>query len=87
MPEEFLGEVVGDLGARGGRIEIIDSRGGAQVIAAEVHLARMLGYATFLRSKTQGRATYTMKFKGYVEAGPSQDPDDNEPVSMRMRVA
>jgi elongation factor G len=64
-PEEFLGEVMGDLSGRRGRIQGMDSRAGAQVITAHVPLAQMFGYATDLRSKTQGRATYTMQFSHY----------------------
>jgi elongation factor G len=68
-PEEFMGDVIGDLSARRGRIQKIEARGNTQVIAAEVPLAHMFGYATDLRSKTQGRATYTMQFDHY-EAAP-----------------
>jgi len=64
-PEEFLGEVIGDLNARRGRILGIDVRPAAQVIRAEVPLATMFGYATDLRSLTQGRATYIMQFSRY----------------------
>ncbi len=64
-PEPFLGDVVGDLNARRGQIEGIDPRSGGQVIAATVPLAEMFGYATDLRSKTQGRATYSMEFSHY----------------------
>jgi elongation factor G len=64
-PEEFMGEVIGDLGARRGKILSMESRIGTNVIAAEVPLAEMFGYATDLRSITQGRATYTMKFAHY----------------------
>jgi elongation factor G len=65
VPEEFMGEVMGDINSRRGRIQGMDSRAGAQVIAAQVPLAQMFGYATDLRSKTQGRATYTMQFAHY----------------------
>lgn len=64
-PEEFLGEVIGDLNSRRGRILGIEARPAAQVIQAEVPLAEMFGYATDLRSLTQGRATYTMQFARY----------------------
>ncbi len=64
-PEPFLGDVVGDLNARRGQIEGIDPRSGGQVIRALVPLAEMFGYATDLRSKTQGRATYSMEFSHY----------------------
>ncbi|HWC33046.1 MAG TPA: elongation factor G [Actinomycetota bacterium] len=66
-PEQFMGDVIGDLTARRGRIERMDQRGGSQTIRAHVPLAEMFGYATDLRSKTQGRATYTMQFHSYQE--------------------
>lgn len=65
VPEEFLGEVIGDLNARRGRVVGIDTRPAARVVRAEVPLAMMFGYATDLRSATQGRATYTMQFARY----------------------
>ena len=65
VPEEFMGEVMGDINSRRGRIQGMDARAGAQVINAQVPLAQMFGYATDLRSKTQGRATYTMQFAHY----------------------
>jgi len=68
-PEEFLGDVIGDLSSRRGRILKIEARGNTQVIASHVPLALMFGYATDLRSKTQGRATYTMQF-GHYEPAP-----------------
>ncbi|HYB89927.1 MAG TPA: elongation factor G [Candidatus Binataceae bacterium] len=64
-PEEFMGEVIGDLNARRGKILSMESRAGAQVIEARVPLAAMFGYATRLRSITQGRANYTMQFGAY----------------------
>ncbi len=67
-PEEFLGDVIGDLSSRRGRIQKIEARGNTQVIASNVPLALMFGYATDLRSKTQGRATYTMQFDHYEPA-------------------
>jgi elongation factor G len=70
VPEEFMGEVMGDIASRRGRIQGNDSRAGAQIITAHVPLAQMFGYATDLRSKTQGRATYTMQFAHY-EAVPA----------------
>ncbi|HZQ75840.1 MAG TPA: elongation factor G [Acidimicrobiia bacterium] len=66
-PEDFLGDVVGDLSSRRGRVEGISLRGNARVIAAFVPLAEMFGYATDLRSKTQGRAAYTMQFAAYEQ--------------------
>lgn len=65
VSEEFLGEVIGDLNARRGRVVGIDTRPAARVVRAEVPLATMFGYATDLRSATQGRATYTMQFARY----------------------
>jgi elongation factor G len=65
--EEYMGDVIGDLNARRGRIEEIERRGNAQVIHAYVPLAEMFGYATDLRSRTQGRGTYTMQFSHYEE--------------------
>jgi elongation factor G len=67
-PEEFMGDVIGDLSSRRGRIQKIEARGNTQVIASHVPLALMFGYATDLRSKTQGRATYTMQFDHYEPA-------------------
>ncbi len=64
-PQEFMGEVIGDLNGRRGKILDMENRAGAQVIEARVPLATMFGYATRLRSMTQGRATYTMQFGAY----------------------
>ena len=66
-PQEFMGEVIGDLNARRGKILDMESRAGAQVIEARVPLATMFGYATRLRSITQGRANYTMQFGAYEQ--------------------
>jgi elongation factor G len=66
-PSEFMGDVMGDLNARRGHIEGMEPRGNAQVITATVPLSTMFGYATDLRSMTQGRAVYTMQFKHYAE--------------------
>jgi elongation factor G len=66
-PEEYMGDVIGDLNARRGKIQNIERRGNVQVIKALTPLAEMFGYATDLRSKTQGRATYTMQFSQYDE--------------------
>lgn len=66
-PEEYMGEVIGDLNSRRGKIQTMNQRGKAQVIKAQVPLSEMFGYATDLRSKTQGRATYTMQFAHYDE--------------------
>jgi elongation factor G len=74
-PEDFLGDVVGDLSGRRGRVEGIDMRGNARVVSALVPLAEMFGYATDLRSRTQGRAAYTMQFASYepVSASVSEE--------------
>ena len=66
-PEEYMGDVMGDLNSRRGKIQSMEKRGNAQVIRAEVPLSEMFGYATDLRSKTQGRATYTMQFAHYED--------------------
>ena len=66
-PEEYLGDVMGDLNSRRGRVEGLEPRGNAQAIKARVPLATMFGYATDLRSTTQGRATFTMQFDRYEE--------------------
>jgi elongation factor G len=66
-PEEYLGDVMGDLNARRGHVEGLEPRGNAQVIKARVPLATMFGYATALRSTTQGRATFTMQFDKYEQ--------------------
>ena len=66
-PEEYMGDVIGDLNGRRGRVGEMDDRGNSKVIKAVVPLAEMFGYATDLRSKTQGRATYTMQFRAYEE--------------------
>jgi elongation factor G len=66
-PEEYMGDVIGDLSGRRGRIETMDQRGQDRIVKAQVPLAEMFGYATELRSRTQGRATYTMQFNSYQE--------------------
>jgi elongation factor G len=66
-PEDYLGDVIGDLNSRRGRVEGLEPRGNAQVVRARVPLATMFGYATDLRSMTQGRATFTMQFDRYEE--------------------
>jgi elongation factor G len=70
-PEDFLGEVIGDLSRRRGRIEGQERRGNALVVTARVPLSEMFGYATDLRSNTQGRANYTMQFESYEEVPPN----------------
>ncbi|MDA8040655.1 MAG: elongation factor G [Actinomycetota bacterium] len=66
-PEDYLGDVIGDLSSRRGRVEGMEQRGSSQVVRAQVPLSDMFGYATDLRSRTQGRATYTMQFDSYQE--------------------
>src|SRR5215218_3817301 len=66
-PEEYMGDVMGDLSSRRGRIGGMEARGNTQVIKAQVPLSEMFGYSTDLRSRTQGRATYTMQFHSYQE--------------------
>lgn len=65
VPENYMGDVIGDLNGRRGRVQNMTARAGAQVVSAQVPLANMFGYATDLRSRTQGRATYTMQFAHY----------------------
>jgi elongation factor G len=69
-PQEFMGDVIGDISSRRGKILEMENRAGAQVISARVPLATMFGYATRLRSLTQGRATYTMQFAVYEPVPP-----------------
>jgi elongation factor G len=71
VPEDFLGDVIGDLSRRRGRIEGQERRGNALAVTARVPLSEMFGYATDLRSNTQGRATYTMQFECYEEVPPN----------------
>jgi elongation factor G len=70
-PEDFLGDVIGDLSRRRGRVEGQERRGNALAVTARVPLSEMFGYATDLRSNTQGRATYTMQFDAYEEVPPN----------------
>jgi elongation factor G len=70
-PEEFLGDVIGDLSRRRGRVEGQERRGNALAVTGRAPLSEMFGYATDLRSNTQGRATYTMQFEGYEEVPPN----------------
>jgi elongation factor G len=68
VPKDYLGDVMGDLASRRGRIQAQEDRGGTQIISARVPLSDMFGYATELRSRTQGRATYSMHFDRYEQA-------------------
>ncbi len=83
-PEEYLGDVIGDLNARRGRVEEMDLRLGTRIIRAFVPLAEMFGYATALRSLTQGRATYTMHFWRYDEV--PKNIADEVIIKVRGRV-
>jgi elongation factor G len=67
LPKEYAGTVNGDLNSRRGRIEGMEERPGTQIVSALVPLSNMFGYSTELRSRTQGRATYTMHFDHYEE--------------------
>jgi len=71
VPKDYMGDVMGDLASRRGRIQSQEDRGGTQIINARVPLSEMFGYATDLRSRTQGRATYSMHFDRYEQAPPS----------------
>jgi elongation factor G len=66
-PEDYMGDVIGDLSSRRGKVEGMEQRGTSHVVGAQVPLSEMFGYATDLRSRTQGRATYTMQFDSYQE--------------------
>ena len=70
-PEDYMGDVMGDLSSRRGRIEGMEARGNTQVVRAQVPLSEMFGYSTDLRSRTQGRATYTMQFDSYQQVAES----------------
>jgi elongation factor G len=72
VPKEYIGDGMGDLASRRGRIQSQDERGGTQIVNARVPLSEMFGYATDLRSRTQGRATYSMHFDRYEQAPPSE---------------
>jgi len=67
VPEEYMGDVIGDLNSRRGRIEGMELRGTSQIIKSSVPLSDMFGYATDLRSRTQGRGSFTMHFGRYEE--------------------
>jgi elongation factor G len=70
-PEEYTGDVIGDLNRRRGRVHGMEPRGNATAVTAHVPLSEMFGYATDVRSNTQGRATYTMQFESYEEVPPT----------------
>ena len=80
-PEEYMGEVIADISSRRGRIGETDQRGSARIITAAVPLAAMFGFATDIRSRTQGRATYSMQFKAYQDV-----PDSIREDILHMRT-
>jgi elongation factor G len=81
VPKDYMGDVIGNLSSRRGQIQSQEDRGGTQIISARVPLSEMFGYATDLRSRTQGRATYSMHFDRYEQAPPST----SEEVVARMQ--
>jgi elongation factor G len=78
VPKEYMGEVMGNLSSRRGQIQSQEDRGGAQIIRARVPLSEMFGYATDLRSRTQGRATYSMNFDRYEQRPGGPHDDDHK---------
>ena len=74
-PEDYMGEVIGDLNSRRGQIQAMEERSGARVVRAQVPLSEMFGYATAMRSMSQGRATFTMEFDHY-DAVPQNISDE-----------
>jgi elongation factor G len=80
-PEEYMGDVMGDLNSRRGKIEGFNARKDAQVIKAIAPLATMFGYATTMRSMTQGRAIYSMQFSHYAEVPKSVTDELSEKLS------
>ncbi len=81
-PEDFMGDVMGDINSRRGRIEGMEQRGNAQVVKGVVPLAEMFGYATVLRSLTQGRAQHTMSFAFYEQVPRSLAEEIKSSVGM-----
>ncbi len=81
VPEGYLGDIIGDLNSRRGRIQSMDARGGMQIVNARVPLSEMFGYASDLRSRTHGRATYTMHFDCYQQSGNGPDIADDDRTS------
>ena len=75
VPEEYMGDVIGDITSRRGHLQSMEARGGTQVINSRVPLSEMFGYATDLRSRTQGRGAYSMHFDRY-EPAPSSISDE-----------
>jgi elongation factor G len=86
VPEEYMGDVIGDLNSRRGRIEGLELRGTSQIIKSMVPLAQMFGYATDMRSLTQGRGSFTMHFGRYEEVpGPIAEEIINKVQGKVMR--
>jgi elongation factor G len=85
-PEDYLGDVMGDLSSRRGKIEGFTTRKDAQVIKSLVPLAQMFGYATTLRSMTQGRAIFTMQFSHYSEVPKSVAEEIQEKSQSKKHV-
>ncbi len=79
VPDEFMGDIIGDLNSRRGRVEGVEHRAGSQVIKAYVPLSEMFGYATDMRSRTQGRATFSMHFSRYEQADIRRGDDEDNP--------
>ena len=79
-----MGDVIGDLSSRRGKVEGMEQRGNAQVVRSQVPLAEMFGYATDLRSRTQGRATYTMQFDSLPASAGVDRPRDRRPSPRRV---
>jgi elongation factor G len=86
-PEDFMGEVISDINRRRGRIAGQEPRGRTQVISGTVPLAEMFGYATDLRSRTQGRATFTMQFSHYEPVPKGIGPEGTRPAGGRLAEA
>ena len=86
-PEDYMGDVIGDLSSRRGRVEGMEQRGNSQVIRAQVPLSEMFGYATDLRSRTQGRATYTMQFDSYQQMPADRRRKRSSPGSAASKPA
>ena len=86
VPKEYIGEVMGDLASRRGRIQSQEERGGTQIVNARVPLSEMFGYATDLRSRTQGRATYSMHFDAYEQAPQQRQRGGRRPGAGEVAV-
>ena len=78
-PDEYLGDIVGDLNARRGKIDGMEMRGGSRVIRALAPLAEMFGYATILRTLTQGRGVFSMEFSAYEAVAARDHGGDHRP--------